>query len=330
MSLAVQSPPVAAVAEVANAAALPAVPRQSVRSYTELLKLRVTTMVVATAWAGYYLGCVRSHEQSAMTIDFVHAMLGIGLASGGAAALNQVLEKHEDSLMLRTKRRPIASGAMSLLQGAIIGVALILGSCLYLAYFTNVLTALLTLFTALSYVFIYTPLKTRTPWATFIGAVPGALPPLLGWVAARGALEWEAIILFAILFIWQFPHFQAIAWLYREDYARAGILMLPVAAPDGRAVAREATVYAALLLPVSLLPTLLHMAGLTYFISAIVLGLAYLYYALRFARIADAPNAPVSKKYARQLLRMSVIYIPILLGIMMWNAIPPVVMWEAK
>ena len=305
-----------------------AVPKQSVRTYTELLKLRVTTMVVATAFAGYYLGCVRSNEMSSLTWSAFHAILGIGLASGGAAALNQVLEKREDSLMLRTCRRPIPSGSMSLLQGTIIGIALILGSCIYLGFFANLLTALLTLFTAASYVLVYTPMKTRSPWATFIGAIPGAMPPLLGWVAARGMIECQAVILFAILFVWQFPHFQSIAWLYREDYARAGILMLPVAAPGGRAVAREAIVYSALLLPVSLAPTLIHMAGERYFLTAVLLGLAYLYYALRFTRIANAPDAPVTKKYARQLLRISVIYLPILFAMLMWNAIPPVTLWE--
>ncbi len=306
------------------------VPKQSVRTYSELLKLRVTSMVVATAFAGYYMGCIRSNEISSLTWAALHAMLGIGLASGGAAALNQVLEKREDSLMLRTRRRPIPSGDMSLLQGAIIGVALVIGGCLYLAFFANILTAVLTFFTAASYVLVYTPMKTRSPWATFVGALPGAMPPLLGWVAARGMVEWQAVVLFAILFVWQFPHFQSIAWLYREDYARAGILMLPVAAPDGRAVAREAVVYAALLLPVTLVPTLMHMAGETYFITAIVLGLAYLYYALRFSRIANAPDAPVTKKYARQLLRMSVIYLPILFGVLMWNAIPPVRMLKLQ
>ncbi|MEO8726495.1 MAG: heme o synthase [Acidobacteriaceae bacterium] len=300
-----------------------AVPKQSVRTYSELLKLRVTSMVVATAFAGYYLGCIRSNEGSSLSWAAFHAMLGIGLASGGAAALNQVLEKREDSLMLRTRRRPIPAGDMSLLQGTIIGVALVVGGCLYLAFFANAIAAVLTLLTAASYVLVYTPMKTRSPWATFVGAVPGAMPPLLGWVAARGVVEWQAVVLFAILFVWQFPHFESIAWLYREDYARAGILMLPVAAPDGRAVAREAVVYAALLLPVSLVPTLMHMAGDIYFIIAIVFGLAYLYYALSFSRIANAPDAPITKKYARQLLRMSVIYLPILFGVLMWNAIPP-------
>ncbi|MBV9670723.1 MAG: protoheme IX farnesyltransferase [Acidobacteriales bacterium] len=299
----------------------------AVRSYAELLKLRVTVMVVATAWAGYYLGCVRSLA-SWRTLDGLHAMLGIGLASGGAAALNQVLEKRQDALMQRTRRRPIPSGALTSQEGAIVGSALIIGGCIYLAAFANVLAGLLTLFTAVMYVFCYTPLKTRSPWATFIGAIPGAMPPLLGWAAARGAVEWQAIVLFAILFVWQFPHFQAIAWLYREDYSRAGILMLPVARPDGRAVAGEVIVYAGLLVPVSLLPTLLHMTGLTYFIVAIILGLANLYFALQFARIPAAPNAPVTRKYARQLLRASVMYLPVLYGVMMWNALQPVVFWD--
>ena len=299
------------------------------RPYAELLKLRVTLMVVATAWAGYYLGCVRGLS-AWNTMDALHAMLGIGLASGGAAALNQVMEKREDALMQRTKRRPIPSGALSRFQGAVVGITLIIGACVYLAFFANVLCAALTLFTAASYVLAYTPLKTRSPWATFIGAIPGAMPPLLGWVAARGFLEWQAVVLFAILFVWQFPHFQAIAWLYREDYSRARILMLPVARPDGRAVAREVIIYAGLLLPVSLLPTLLHMTGAIYFFAAILLGLVNLYFALQFARIPAAPSAPVNRKYARHLLRASVIYLPLLYGVMMWNAVQPVLFWDAR
>ncbi|GAC1647922.1 MAG: heme o synthase [Acidobacteriaceae bacterium] len=301
--------------------------RTSLRAFSELLKLRVTIMVVASAWAGYYLGCVRGLA-SWNTLDALHAMLGIGLASGGAAALNQVWEKREDALMHRTRRRPIPSGALTRVQGTTIGVALIVAASVYLAYFANVLTAVLTLFTAATYVLCYTPMKTRSPWATFIGAIPGAMPPLLGWVASRGMLEWQAVVLFAILFVWQFPHFQAIAWLYREDYARAGILMLPVSRPDGRAVAREAIIYAGLLLPISLLPTLLHISGIAYFVTAIVLGLTNFYFALQFARIPAAPDAPVTKKYARQMLRMSVIYLPLLFAVMIWNAVQPVIMWE--
>ena len=306
-----------------------AAPKQSVRTYTDLVKLRVTLLVVATAWTGYYLACVRS-MQSSLAWGELHAMLGIGLASGGAAALNQVLERREDSLMHRTRMRPLPSGTMTWMQATIIGVGMIAGACAYLAYFANPLTAALTLFTALSYVFLYTPLKKRSPIATLIGAVPGAMPPLLGWTAVRGRLEWEAVVLFAIVFVWQFPHFQAIAWLYREDYARAGIQMLPVAAPDGHLVAREVIVYSALLLPVSLMPTLMHMAGVTYFVAATVLGLAVLWYALKFTKIPQQPDAPVSKKYARQLLRMSVIYLPILFGFLMCNAAAPVIYLEPK
>ncbi|HET9087705.1 MAG TPA: protoheme IX farnesyltransferase, partial [Acidobacteriaceae bacterium] len=175
------------------------------------------------------------------------------------------------------------------------------------------------LLTAVMYVGIYTPLKRVTTLATFVGAFPGAMPPLIGWTAARGSIEWPAVALFAIVFVWQFPHFMAIAWLYREDYARAGIRMLPVVQPDGWSTATEALVYAILMIPVSLAPWYLHIAGRFYGVAACVLGLVYLAYTVRFTRITRASGSQ-SRLYARALLKASVIYLPLLLTVLMLNA----------
>ena len=184
---------------------------------------------------------------------------------------------------------------------------------------TTLLTGTLTLLTALTYVAVYTPLTRHTTLATFIGAFPGAMPPLLGWTAARGAIEWPAVALFAILFVWQFPHFMAISWLYREDYGRAGIRMLPVVEPDGRSTVIQALTYAVLMIPVSLVPVYLHVAGWWYGAVAFALGIFYLAYTIRFGRIVGA-KAIESKMYARDLLKVSVIYLPVLLTMLMLNA----------
>ncbi len=190
--------------------------------YATLFKLRVSTMVIITSAAGFYLGSLRSGI-SPFNMEMLKALGGIAVVTCGASALNQALERKTDRLMRRTKNRPMAAGRISLAHGLIVGfLATFLGT-LYLARETNLLTAMLTLLTAAAYVAIYTPLKTLTTLNTFIGAFPGALPPLIGWTAARGAIEWPGVALFAILFVWQFPHFMAIGWMYREDYSRAGI-----------------------------------------------------------------------------------------------------------
>ncbi|MEO7005249.1 MAG: protoheme IX farnesyltransferase, partial [Acidobacteriaceae bacterium] len=181
------------------------------------------------------------------------------------------------------------------------------------------ITGTLTLLTAVMYCGIYTPLKRYTTLATFIGAFPGAMPPLIGWTAARGSIEWPAVALFAILFVWQFPHFMAIAWLYRDDYARAGIRMLPVVQPDGWSTVTEALVYAVLMIPISLVPYYLHIAGNFYFAAAILLGAVYLFYTVRFSRITRCSPSE-SRKLARALLKVSVIYLPLLLAVLMLNA----------
>src|SRR6185437_4235436 len=198
----------------------------------ELFKVRVTGLVVITGWAGFYLGSMQSGISSVQR-GLLDTLIGIGLVSAGASALNQALERTSDAKMKRTADRPIAAGRISFTQGVLAGLgALALGGW-WLLLHTNLLTVSLALLTAFSYVAIYTPLKRVTSLATFIGAFPGAMGPMLGWTAARGRIEWPSVALFAILFAWQFPHFMAIAWLYRHDYARAGIRMLPVVQPDG-------------------------------------------------------------------------------------------------
>lgn len=291
-----------------------------IADYAELFKFRVTALVVMTAWAGFYLGSMRSGISSIQP-GLIAALVGIGLVSAGSAALNEALERKLDARMIRTAQRPMASGRISLPHGVLLGMAAIVAGSLWLTYETNLLTGTLTLITAFSYVAIYTPLKRHTTLATFIGAFPGAMPPLLGWTAVRGAIEWPAVALFAILFVWQFPHFMAIAWLYKEDYGRAGIRMLPVVQPDGWSTVLEALTYAVLMIPVSLLPVYLHVAGKIYGVTAVLLGLAYLGYTIRFARITRARSIVESKMYARDLLKVSVIYLPVLLTVLMLNTL---------
>lgn len=287
--------------------------------YMEFFKARVTALVVITAWAGFYLGSVRSGIPS-LHMGLVETLAGIALISAGAASLNEVLERKSDARMHRTAHRPMASGRISLPHGLLVGFAVTALGSLILLRFTNLLTCALGLLTVFTYVAIYTPLKYRTTLATFIGAFPGAMGPLLGWTAARGQIEWPAVALFAILFVWQFPHFMAIAWLYREDYGRAGIRMLPVVQPDGWSTVVEAMVYAVLMVPVSLLPWYFDISGRVYAVAALVLGLGYLAYTIRFAKILKAPTFAASRPYARALLKASVLYLPLLLIVMMLDA----------
>ncbi len=250
----------------------------------ELFKVRVTGMVVVTGWAGFYLGSMQSGISS-LQRGLLDTLFGIGLVSAGAGALNQALERNTDARMNRTADRPLASGRFSLAFGILAGLGALGLGAVWLLLHTNLLTVALALLTAFTYVAIYTPLKRVTTLATFIGAFPGAMGPLLGWTAARGRIEWPAVALFAILFVWQFPHFMAIAWLYRDDYARAGIRMLPVVQPDGWSTVVEALFYAVLMIPVSLAPWWLGMTGAAYAVLATALGLLYLAYTIRFAGI---------------------------------------------
>ncbi len=323
VSQAVASAPLAAspVEIGAHVAAPLHVPRPGVtatliQDLRELFKVRVTGMVVITGWAGFYLGSMQSGISS-LQRGLIDTIFGIGLVSAGAAALNQALERTTDARMIRTADRPIASGRMPLAMGILAGLGALALGAVWLLLQTNLLTVALSLLTAFTYVAVYTPLKRVTTLATFIGAFPGAMGPLLGWTAARGRIEWPAVALFAILFVWQFPHFMAIAWLYRDDYARAGIRMLPVVQPDGLSTVVEALFYAVVMIPVSLIPSWLGMAGTTYTVLAAALGLFYLAYTIRFARILRVRSATESRMLARDLLKVSVIYLPLLLTTLM-------------
>jgi heme o synthase len=283
----------------------------------ELFKFKVTAMVLITTWAGFYLGSMHSGISSFQR-GLLETLVGVALVSAGASALNEALERKSDAKMIRTAQRPIAAGRISLWKGLALGLGAVIVGGFWLLFTTNLLTVGLALLTVFTYVAIYTPLKRVTTLATFLGAFPGAAGPLLGWTAARGQIEWPGIALFAILFVWQFPHFMAIAWLYRQDYGRAGIKMLPVVQPDGLSTVIEALFYAVLMIPVSLAPWWLHMAGLPYAVLATVLGLFYLGYTIRFSRILRASSETQSRMFARDLLKVSVIYLPLLLtGLML-------------
>ena len=291
-----------------------------IQDLRELFKVKVVTLVVVTGWGGFYLGSMQ-WGISTLQRGLLDVLLGIGLVSAGAGALNQCLERTSDARMKRTANRPLASGRFPLAVGILAGLGSIALGAIWLALHTNMLTVALALLTAFTYVAIYTPLKRVTSLATFIGAFPGAMGPLLGWTAARDRIEWPGVALFAILFVWQFPHFMSIAWLYRDDYARAGIRMLPVVQPDGWATVVEAIFYAVLMIPVSLAPWWLGMTGAIYVIPATALGLVYLGYTLRFARILHAKTEDESRMLARDLLKVSVLYLPLLFTTLMLCAI---------
>lgn len=290
------------------------------RDYAELTKMRVTTLVVLTAWCGYYFGCLKAGIPS-LSWGLFHALLGIGLVSGGTAALNEVMEHDIDGRMRRTAQRPLPTGRMSLLHATIVGMVMTVGGALYLDVTLNTLTGTLALVTAFVYLAAYTPLKKVHPVCTFVGAFPGAMPGVLGWTAVRGRLEWEAVALFAIVFFWQFPHFFSIAWLYRDDYAAGQIRMLPVVQPDGKSTARRILVYSLLLIPVSLTPTFLGMSGRAYLIGALLLDAALLYVGWRLITLRAPLSAPPSKHRARQLLQATVLYLPLLFVLMMLSRI---------
>ncbi len=275
-----------------------------------------------TAWCGYFFG---AHKAGVSWISFglLHALIGIGLVSSGTAALNEVMEHDVDAFMRRTALRPLPAGRMSLFHATAVGLAAAVGGSIYLAVFTNPLTGLLTFLTSVVYLAAYTPLKRVSPICTFVGAFPGAMPGVLGWTAARGHLEWGTLVLFAILFVWQFPHFFSIAWLYREDYAKGGIKMLPVVEEDGRSTARRILIYSVALIPLSLLPTFMGMAGRIYLVGAVALGFALLYFGVRLAFLNMPLVAAQSKRRARHVLQATVIYLPLLFTLMMLNSARP-------
>jgi protoheme IX farnesyltransferase len=290
------------------------------RDYAELGKLRVTSLIVMTAWCGYFFG---AHKAGISWFGFglIHALVGIGLVSSGTAALNEVMERDIDGSMRRTATRPLPAGRMSLLHATLVGLLATVGGSIYLAVFTNPLTGILTFLTSAVYLAAYTPLKQVSPICTFVGAFPGAMPGVLGWTAVRGRLEWETLVLFAILFVWQFPHFFSIAWLYREDYAKGGVKMLPVVEEDGRSTARRILAYSIALIPISILPSFIGMAGKIYLVGAAALGLALLYFGVRLAFLNLPLVTAQSKMRARHVLQATVIYLPLLFALMMSNSI---------
>jgi protoheme IX farnesyltransferase len=282
--------------------------RERVNAYVELTKPRITFLIALTSAAGFAL----ASRGSINYISLTSALFGIALLSSGIATLNQYLERDLDALMRRTAGRPLPSGKLLPWEALAFGIGLTALAEIYLLVLVNPLSALLGLTVIAGYLFGYTPLKTRTSLSTMVGAFPGAVPPLIGWTAARGTLDLEGWVLFAILFLWQFPHFLAIAWMYREDYSRAGILMLPVIEPEGRVTAQQIVVYTLMLIPISLLPAVLGMSGKVYLYGAIILGLAFLYSSIRAA-------FSLSRQQARRLLLASVLYLPLLFILMVLN-----------
>jgi protoheme IX farnesyltransferase len=289
------------------------------RDYAELTKARITTLIVMTAWCGYFLGAHRAGIP-AWSVGLFHALLGIAMVSSGTAALNEVMEANVDGRMRRTAMRPLPSGRMSRAHAATVGLALTLGGSAYLAICVNLLTGLLVFLTALVYLAVYTPLKKVSPVCTFVGAFPGAMPVVLGWTAARGRIETATLVLFAIMFVWQFPHFLSIAWLYREDYEEGGIKMLPVVESNGKSTVWRILAYSAALIPVSILPTAIGMAGRFYLAGAAVMGAMLFRVSMGMAMPQLPATAAGSKPHARRLLRATIIYLPALFALMMVNA----------
>ncbi|HWP99330.1 MAG TPA: heme o synthase [Vicinamibacterales bacterium] len=269
----------------------------------QLSKPRLNALVIATTAGGYYMG-LPAAPQPALGAAFVHTMIGTALVAASASAFNQIAERRTDGLMVRTRLRPLPDGRMQPAEAAFFAAAAGAAGLLQLALGAHPTAALVALATLLSYTLVYTPLKRRTSFATVVGAVPGALPPLIGWAAARGSLEPAAWTLFLIGFLWQLPHFLAIAWIYRDDYARAGLPMLPVLEPDGASTGRQSVLYAAALLPAGLAPAALGLAGPSFVGAAIALGAGYLWLAVRFAR-RRTPAA------ARRLFVGSLVYLPL-------------------
>jgi protoheme IX farnesyltransferase len=277
---------------------------------TELTKPRITLMVVLTAGIGLLLASGGNVSLSLV----VHTLLGTGLLAGGSSALNQVLERDLDALMQRTAQRPLPAGRMHPDVALLFGVTIAIVGLLELTLFVNLLTALLGTLALASYVFLYTPLKRVSSLATVIGAIPGAIPPLMGWTAVTNEIALGAWVLFGILFLWQLPHFLAIAWMCREDYARAGLPMLPVVEPDGRSTARQMVLWGAALLPVSLMPTVLGLTGITYFLGTLTLGCFFLGVCVAF-------SLSFSTQAARRVLLVSVLYLPAVLAVMVLDRV---------
>ena len=276
--------------------------------YLTLTKPRLNFLVLLTTAAAYSLGA----RPDATLGEFLHTLIGTFLVAGGSAAINQVWERTTDRLMRRTAQRPMADQRLSVGQGTAFGVLLTIAGALELAYFVNVLSAAVALVTTASYIFFYTPLKVRTSLSTLAGAVPGALPAVIGWAAATNTLSVQAWVLFGIVFMWQMPHFLAIAWMYRDEYARAGMPLLPVIEPDGRSTGRQAVLYSAVLIPISMLPTGVGLATAYYLVGALTLGAILLFMSVEFSVKRDLATA-------RRLFFGSILYLPILWALLVFD-----------
>jgi len=275
------------------------------RDYLMLTKPRITMLILICVAVGFVFGSRTSPHY----LTLLHVLVGTALMASGTSALNQWYEADSDAQMTRTRERPIPAGRLKRGRALAFGLLVSAAGFTELLFGTNALAAALGALTLITYLLIYTPLKTRSPACTTVGALPGAMPPLIGYAAARGYLDVEAMALFLVLFVWQFPHFYAIAWMYREDYARGGIRMLPVVEPDGASTARRILVSASLLIPVSLAPRLLGMTGPVYAAAAIANGFALLYFGASLGRERSVASA-------RRVLLASVVYLPVLLAVM--------------
>jgi heme o synthase len=277
-----------------------------IKDYIALTKPRITWLILMSTGVGYFFGARNGWH----LLTLIHTIIGTGLIASGTAALNQWYEREADAKMRRTQDRPLPAGRLDAWKALVFAIAISVAGFAELWFGANPLSAMLGLVTLLTYLFVYTPLKQRSPHSTTIGSIPGAMPPLIGFAAASGTLTWDAWVLFAILFLWQFPHFYAIAWMYKEDYARAGIRMLPVVEPDGKSTARRILLYSIALIPISLAPKFFAMAGNVYLYGAIALGLAFLYYGLRI-------RWDRTRQQARHVLLASVVYLPVLFSLML-------------
>ena len=278
--------------------------------YSDLVKARLTFLVLLTTLVGFYLGWRGPVDYLLM----MHAVFGTALVASGAAALNQLLERDYDARMRRTRNRPLPSGRLQPATVMVFGGVCSVAGIAYLALLVNPLTSVIGSVSLLSYVFIYTPLKRMTWLNTVIGAIAGGLPPLMGWTAARGEMSGGGWALFAILAFWQLPHFMAIAWMYRDEYAKAGFVMLPVVDPTGERTAHQAVSYTLGLLPVSLCPVLFHLTGNIYLFGSFALGLVFVWFAIQFARELTVGRA-------RQLFYWSIIYLPLMLIFMVLDKV---------
>jgi heme o synthase len=276
-----------------------------VRDYLELAKARIVVMILITTAAGFYIARPAGFD----LLLLLHTLLGTALVAGGTNALNQYFERHLDARMKRTSRRPLPGGRMSDAEALVFSIGISVVGVAYLATVVNVLASFLALFTLVTYLFVYTPLKQKTDLCTIVGAVPGAIPPMIGWAGASGGLETGAWLLFALMFLWQLPHFIAIAWLYREDYGRAGFEIVTVRDREGKESGRQALAFTMAILPVSLLPTLFGVAGLDYLVTAVVMGGVFLFYASAF-------STQRSIRAARVLFGISNLYLLVVMSML--------------